>query len=461
MNIEELKRVATMAMELGEKQNPDEIGLFVGFDKSTNINIENGRISGAEQTVDIGLGCQIAYGRRVAQGFTTNLSREGIEKTITDTAKTAQKSDEDEDWMGMVSDSGTPSTSQFFHPSLLNTEIDELAEISTGLLNGCKVEGIKDPIIPVFGNTILGVSKSVVMNTHGIETTNETSYFFIVLASLAIKEGTPGPMSFDFWFSRKDLHSDPNSFAADVAQEAWDLTRAKKVKLPDTMPVVFHPFALGAIAESIFFPALLADRKQQGNSYLADRIGEELVPKEFGMWDDGTLPKCTKSSYFDIEGIAKRKTPIFENGVFTNFLYDHTTAQKDRTVSTGNAQRSDTTGVNPGSYANPVSVGTNNWVIEPGKGDLDSLISDIKTGLLVKGVQGAHQGSPESGDYTGVVNPGYIIRNGELTEPVVGLGLAGKILELFSNFDGATSTARSIGDGYLPHVRFGNVRVVS
>ncbi|MFX0206228.1 MAG: TldD/PmbA family protein [Candidatus Hodarchaeota archaeon] len=461
MDIEELKRIATVAMELGEKQNPDEIGLFIEFNKNTNVNIENGRISGAEQAVDTGLGCQITFGTKVAQGFTTDLSRGGIEKTIIDTAKTAQKSEEDKDWMGLVSDSGTPSTNQFFHPSLLNTEINELAEISTALLNGSKLEGIKDPIIPVFGITSLGVSKSVVMNTHGVETTNETSYFYIVLASLAIKEGSPGPTSFDFWFSRKALHPDPSGFATDIAKEAWDLTRTKKVKLPETMSVIFHPFALNSISENIFFPALLADRKQQGNSYLADRIGEELVPKDFDMWDDGTLPECTKSGYFDIEGIAKRKTPIFQEGVFTNFLYDHTTAQKDRTLSTGNAQRNDTTGVNPGSYANPVSVGTNNWVIKPGTEDLDSLIADIKTGILIKGVQGAHQGSPESGDYTGVVNPGYIIQDGSIAEPVVGFGLAGKMLELFSNFEGATSTARSVGDAFLPHVRFGNVRVVS
>ncbi|MFX0066693.1 MAG: metallopeptidase TldD-related protein, partial [Candidatus Hermodarchaeota archaeon] len=71
------------------------------------------------------------------------------------------------------------------------------------------------------------------------------------------------------------------------------------------------------------------------------------------------------------------------------------------------------------------------------------------------------QGSPESGEYTGVINPGWIIRNGEKAEPVVGLGVAGNILELFNAFEGATVSVKSTGDAYLPHVRFSQMRIIS
>ncbi|MFX0063455.1 MAG: TldD/PmbA family protein, partial [Candidatus Hermodarchaeota archaeon] len=425
MNIEELKTVATMAMELGEKQKADELEVYVNYEKETIINIENGRISGTEQLIDVGLGIRIVFGKKIGTGFTTDFSKDAIKKTVIDVCKTAKNSADDENWMGLPPKSGTATKEQLFFPSLLEVPTEEVAEIASDLLKGCQIEGVSDPIIPVVGVSLLAFGSSVIINTHGLEAVDQASFFVSYLDVLALKEGKPGPDEFDVFISRKKVLDSPADFASDIAKRAYALADAKKVKLPKSVPVVFHPFGLSSIAEFIFLPSIRADIKQQGNSILIDRLGEQLVPADFEMYDDGTLPNCTNSSYYDAEGIAKQKTPLFEKGIFKNFVYDYTTAQKDETESTGNAQRTDETYVNPGSYANSPKVRTSNWVIKPGKEDFDSLISDIKLGLLIGRVQGAHQGSPESGEYTGVINPGWIIRYGEKAEPVVGLGVAG------------------------------------
>lgn len=461
MNIEELKTVATAAIELGEKQNADELEVYVSYGKETNINIENGRISGTEQLIDVGLGIRIAFGKKIGTGFTTNLSNEAIKKTVLNVCKTAKKSSDDENWMGLPTKSGTATKEQLFFPSLIEVPTEEVAEIASDILKGCQLEGISDSIIPVFGVSLLAFGSSVIMNTHGLEAVDQASFFVAYLYALALKEGKPGPEEFDVYISRKKVLDSPADFASEIAKRAYALADAKKVKLPKSVPVVFHPFGLSAIAESVFLPSIRADIKQQGNSILMDRLGEELVPRDFEMYDDGTLASCTNSSHYDAEGIARQKTPLFEQGIFKNFVYDYTTAQKDETESTGNARRTDETGVNPGSYANSPKVQTSNFVVKPGREDFDSLISDIKLGLFIGRIQGAHQGSSESGEYTGVVNPGWIIRNGEKAEPVVGLGLAGNILELFNTFEGATASVKSNWDAYLPHVRFSQMRIVS
>ncbi|MHA1227587.1 MAG: TldD/PmbA family protein [Candidatus Hodarchaeales archaeon] len=462
MNIDELLNIVDMSKRLTDKHNPDEYEIFATYEERTNLNIENGRITGTDYSTENGLGIRIAFGKKVALSFTTDFSQTSIEKMISSAVNAARKSVEDPDWMGLPAKSGIISKNKFFYPKLLETSVEEIAEITSVLLEECKVTGAITPIIPLFGGVGLVSANSVVVNSHGIKAINEAGVFFAYLGALGLIGGKqPGPMELDYYISREKIIPNPSEFSNKIAKEALRLTEAKKVKLPEKMPVVFHPFAMNSIVTNIFLPSVRADIKQQGSSILADRLGEKLVPENFEMFDDGTLVECLSSGHYDAEGVAKQKTPIFEEGIFKNFLYDHTTAKKDDTSSTGNAERVDRAGINPGAYANNPSVSVNNWTVRTGKEDLDDLISDIKLGILIKQVQGAHQGTPESGDYTGVVNPGYIIRNGELTEPVIGLGLAGNILELFNKFEDASSTARALFSAYLPYLKFSEIRIVS
>ncbi len=462
MDSEEVKGIADDAMDLGKKLQPSEMEIYIDEFTATSINIQNGRLSTTESNSDFGLGCRIAFGNHVGVGFTNRIERTAIQKLIENTAKTAKKLPADSEWCGLPTSSGTISTKNLYYPQLLDNSIEDLAEITRDLLTGCRVEGYQEPIIPIIGSTILVGGSTLIVNSHGIKAFNQVSFFYTYIGALAINNGKPGPMHLDLYLSRNKLIPDASAFASKIGSEAVTLASATKAKLSkEVLPVVFHPWALLAISTSIFFPSLKADNKQVGNSFLADRLGEKLVPSELRMYDDGTLPSCTNSSYYDQEGIARQKTPIFEDGIFKNFLYDHTTASKDGTQSTGNATRTDTTGVNPGDYANSPSVGISNWVIEAGKEDLETLISDIKLGILINSIQGAHQGSPESGDYTGVINPGYIIRDGVVAEPVVGLGIAGNILQLYGNFEAASNTPLPFLNSSAPHIKFREMRVIS
>ncbi len=462
MDIDEVKRIASDAMDLGLKYQPSELEIYIEEFSATNLNIQNGRLASTDSNADFGLGCRIAFGKQVGIGFTNHISKTAIQKTIADVVKTAKKVPADPEWQGLPIASGRVTENNFYFPRLLDTSIEDLAEITKDILSNCGVPGYKEPIIPVIGSTVLANGSSILLNSHGIEAFSRSTIFYTYMGVLAIANGKPGPMHLDIVLSREKLIADAAQIASKIASEAVTLASAKKAKLDlEVMPVVFHPRALRDIATYIFFPSLKADNKQVGNSILSDRLGEKIVPSDFEMYDDGTIMECTASDLYDAEGIARQKTPIFENGIFKNFLYDHTTAIKDDTQSTGNATRTDTTGVNPGGYANSPSVGVSNWVVTPGKDDFEALISDIKLGVLINNVQGAHQGSPESGEFTGVINPGYVIRDGVIAEPIVGLGIAGNILDLFSKFEAASNAPLPFLNSSIPYIRFKEMRVIS
>lgn len=456
-------------MDVGEKQKPNEFEVYLQYSDVASIKIENGRLGQISQTIDNGMGFRIVYGKKTGMGFTSKLEKDIINQTIQNTAKTTLKSEDNEEWEGLPEKSGQPANkASFSSRKLLDTPLEDLIEISTDMLTSCKVNGAQDPIIPVLGGVSLIGEKTIIMNSNGIEAENEISIFLCFLAAISIKEGRPGPWHLDYRISREEILRDTHNFSAEIAKEALKLAVAKKITVPKKIPVVLDPIALSSIGSYVFLPSVRADKKQQGNSFLADRLGEAFLPKDLEMYDDGTRLECSSSSNFDAEGIAKRKTVIFQDGIFQNFLYDSFSASKDNTQSTGNAQRVDKSGVNPGAYANFPSVGINNWVVKPGTTELETLIEDIKLGILINYIQGAHQGVPETGEYTGVINPGYIIKNGEITEPILGLGVAGNVLDLFGNFEGATRTVKpglgsllGIYDSLLPYTHFKEMRIVS
>lgn len=464
MNIKDAKQLTESIMDKihSKSSKPDEFEVLLTFDRERLINVENGAISSTDQSSAFGIGIRAAFGKKVGMSFTTQIDDISINKTIDDVLKTAERSKPDEKWVGLPQKQGNKHSNSLYYSSLLDVEIDEIATIMNTMLANSKVPGVTDPIIPVYGGSILIDGGSVLMNSHGISAPDEYSFYVAYLGMIALVGGKPGPMDLDFFVSRNKLIPNPEELAQKIAKEAYRLSSAKKVELPDKLPVVFHPSALSSITSNIFLPSIRGDIKQQGNSILADRLGEELFPSEFNLFDDGTTSECTASGYFDAEGICTQKTPIFEKGVFKNFVYDHTTAVKDETNSTGNASRSDSTGVNPGAYANSPSVKLTNYVLSPGTADsLEALISDIDKGVYITSIQGAHQGTPETGEFTGVINPGYIIEKGELTQPIVGAGISGNFLDLFKWYEGATAERKALFSSLLPWTRFKEIRIIT
>ncbi len=94
------------------------------------------------------------------------------------------------------------------------------------------------------------------------------------------------------------------------------------------------------------------------------------------------------------------------------------------------------------------------------------MIGDIKSGYLIKGLQGAHSSNQETGDYSVVGNPAFRIIDGELKGAVHGLMLAGNAFELIKKADKIGSDVRSylVGAGgslIAPSIQFNDVQIVA
>jgi PmbA protein len=85
-------------------------------------------------------------------------------------------------------------------------------------------------------------------------------------------------------------------------------------------------------------------------------LEQEVVSKSLSIYDDGTLQRRSSICNSDGEGVSSQKTPLIENGILKNFLYDIYTAKKGGCQPTGNGMRS--------SYGDMPSVGLSNFILD-------------------------------------------------------------------------------------------------
>lgn len=232
----------------------------------------------------------------------------------------------------------------------------------------------------------------------------------------------------------RDLE-DSSVVAAVAARRAVEMFGARK---PPTMhtAVIFERDVAAAVLSDIF-AAAAASHVAVGNSWLADRIGDRVGSELVTIVDDGTLPGRLGSAPFDGEGVATRRTAVFEAGVLRSFLYDSYYARKLGARTTGNSTGG--------------GIGANNFYLMPGSGTLDELIAATPRGVLVLDTIGFAT-EHATGTYSRGAR-GFMIENGELTYPIDEFTVAGNFPDMLAAVDAVASDLHFDGSTVSPSFR--------
>ena len=194
----------------------------------------------------------------------------------------------------------------------------------------------------------------------------------------------------------------------------------------DIMPVAIENGFGGVIFHEACGHSLEASQVAYGQSQFAGKLGEKIANEKVTAIDDGTIPNSWGSIDFDDEGTPARKNVLIENGILKNYMIDKFNARRMGMESTGSSRRQ--------SYAyTPTSRMTNTY-IAAGNDKNEDIISSIEYGLYAASMGGGSV-NPVTGEFNFSVNEGYMIRNGEICEPVRGATLVGKGSEILQNID--------------------------
>jgi len=215
-----------------------------------------------------------------------------------------------------------------------------------------------------------------------------------------------------------------------------DMAKENAVVTAGLLPVIFTPSGVASALLSPIAVAFNGKTVLEGASPLKGRQNERLLDKGLSLWDDATLDHSAGSCPFDDEGVPTRRLPLVERGVVKSFFYDLQTAARAGTESTGNGRRVG------GSVPTP---GTSSIVVGPGDVSFESMVKDMREGLIVEHVIGAGQGNVLSGDFGGNVLLGYKVENGEVAGRVKDTMIAGNVFKVLEELLGI---GREAGWGY-------------
>ena len=203
------------------------------------------------------------------------------------------------------------------------------------------------------------------------------------------------------------------------------------------MPVAIGNGFGGVIFHEACGHSLEASSVAYGQSQFTGKLGQQIANTKVTAIDDGTIPNAWGSINFDDEGTPSQKNVLIENGVLKSYMIDKFNGRRMGMASTGNARRQ--------SYAyTPTSRMTNTYIAD-GTDNNDDIIASIEYGLFAKEMGGGSV-NPTTGEFNFAVNEGYIVRNGQICEPVRGASLVGKGSDVIMNID-MVGTDLAMGQG--------------
>ena len=236
--------------------------------------------------------------------------------------------------------------------------------------------------------------------------------------------GTESPgalMGYELFETRVD----PAGIARNAAKTAVTMLGAGNCPA-GRMPVVMDDGFGGVIFHEACGHSLEATSVAFGNSEFCGKMGMQIASPLVTAIDDGTMINEWGSSNIDDEGIPTTCLTLIENGVLKNYMVDRLNARRMDCAPTGSGRRQDYT------YA-PTSRMRNTY-IAPGRDDEEEMIASIDHGLYAKKMGGGSV-NPATGEFNFAVAEGYLIRNGEIAEPVRGATLIGRGAEVLQRID--------------------------
>ena len=176
-----------------------------------------------------------------------------------------------------------------------------------------------------------------------------------------------------------------------------------------TLPVVIGPGGGGVLFHEACGHGLEKDLVDKGASVFKGRLGQQVASPLVTLVDDGTMAEEWGCYAIDDEGTPARRNVLIQDGVLTDYMWDHLRARKDGRPRSGNGRRQ--------SYQHLPMVRMTNTYLLGGDGDPADVVASTDHGVYVKELGGG-QVNTATGDFVFGMTEAYLIEGGEIAEPI-------------------------------------------
>ena len=224
-------------------------------------------------------------------------------------------------------------------------------------------------------------------------------------------------------------HLEDLESAVDIGRKAGEraVARLNPVRpKPGKYPVIFDERVSSTLLGH-FIGAISGSAIARKTSFLQDKLGAQIFAPGVTIVDDPLRLRGLRSRQFDGEGVRVSRQELVSEGVLKRWIAESASARQLGIEPTGHAAR--------GAGGAP-SAAPSNLYLAPGQRSREELFAAYPEAVLIieligQGVNGV------TGDYSrGAV--GFMIRNGEIAEPVAEITVASNLLDMFATLEPAS-----------------------
>jgi len=436
-------------VRLAKRAGADDCDVLVAGGREFEVTIRLGEIDRLSEAGSKALGLRVFVGGRSAISYTSDFSRDSLDRLARETVELAAITDPDEA-AGLPDPEGWArrfdGELNLFDPHLSDIPND----VKMDLARRCEEAAFAyDPRITKTDGATCSTDVGVraLINSRGFAGAYRSS-----AASLAVEamvDDEEGKKRNDSWYTVErffDRLEDPESVGRMAAQRALAQLGPRKVATRE-VPVVWEnrlaQRLVGIIARAASGEALY--RRQ---TFLLDLEGEPIASSLVNVVDDPLRPGLLGSRPFDGEGVTSRRNDLVVDGVFKGFLFDTYTARKLGRQSTGSAVR---------GIGGPPGVGTSNLIFEPGSSSFDEIIGSVEDGLFLTELMGFGVNTT-TGDFSQGA-AGRWIEHGKLSYPVSEINISGNLRDMLLGIEMIGNDLFFRGSTGAPTVRMNKLMV--
>ncbi len=382
-----------------------EVDVSEGFGQS--VSVRRQEVETIEYNRDKGLGVTVYLGQRRGHASSSDFSPAALKASVEAALSIARFTAED-DCAGLPDAKLLATRSMdldLFHPW------DISVESAIDLARRCEQAAFDvSPLIRNSEGASVSAQTShfVSANSLGFMGGFATSRHYV---SCSVIAGEGDEMQRDDWYAtRRNAGDFPDAARIGDYEARRALARLGSRKLKTRKcPVIFEaPLASGLIGS--FVHAISGGALYRKTSFLLDSLGTQVFPKFVQISERPHVRGGFASSPFDDDGVATRDREVVKDGSLQGYFLSTYSARKLGMQTTGNAG------------------GSHNLLVQPGKHDLNGLLREMGTGLLVTELLG--QGvNYVTGDYSRGA-AGYWVEKGEIAYPVEEITIAGNLREM-------------------------------
>jgi len=409
MTKEEKYSLARWAMEHAVKNGAQQASVIISDNHSNSIEVREQKIDRLEQSNQNGMSIRLFVNNKYSSHSTNRLKKDELAGFIEEAIAATRYLSEDEF-------RSLPDPDLYYkggEPDLKTTDegfdgINPQAKIDAAFAIENEAYEKDSRIVSVSASYYDGRTGRVMVTSNGFEGDTDNTYYGLS-ASVSVKGENARPES--YWSENAVFYNQlkKSGIGEKALKRALEKLGQEKIGSARLPMIVENRSAANLLNPLI--SALNGSSIQQKQSFLIDKLGEQVASEKLSLTDDPFIVSGRGSRLFDNEGLAAKKRVVFDKGVLKTYFIDTYYGKK--------------------LDMKPTSGGTSNLVFKTGQKNLDQLIASLDKGILVTGFNGGNcNGS--TGDYSYGID-GFLIEKGKIVKPVAEMNITGNMKNLWMN----------------------------